>query len=298
MKIKDFLRCVRFGDWSCSGGKHRLKGKKRGFQEILRMATGYSDDYVQNKTVYDMCNIQVTEKPTVSDLERLKDEFYSRLKSHFWGHREMYGRTSAKIFQSENSEFLDLILRHSSCGAAMRAPVLGFIGIDNQRLFCLSAMTHLHPEAVAGAFAVAYSVNSLKKSRDFIHQAIKGSHIGENQAKGYIKSVGQDIEYISLSETIEKVLSTNDPYTSIKDIKREGIETRFVVPASIFIARDALLSDNPESALKHSVERSFEIGGDPDTICTMSTAMISAYYQEKILKKIDTLWENYEHQNK
>jgi ADP-ribosylglycohydrolase len=291
---EDFLRCVRFGDWVCSGAKHRLKGKRKKFNEILKMATGYSDDYTESKAIYDMRNIPIPEKPSISDLEHLKDKFCLHLKDHFLGHKEVYGRTLPEIFKSKGSEYLELIIKHSTCGAAMRAPVLGFIGAGNHRLFCLSAMTHLHPEAVAGAFAVVYSVNALKRSKSFIDYALRGSDIGEGLAEDYLSSVGKGVEYAHLPEIIEKVLSTNEPYSSIKDVKKEGIETRFVVPASFLVVRDALSLDNPESALRYLVEKSFEIGGDPDTICSISTGLASIYYKEKLLEKIDAFWKVYQ----
>jgi len=154
-------------------------------------------------------------------------------------------------------------------------------------------MTHLHPEAISGSFAIGYAVKKLKEFDDFIEECIKGAEIGEKIANNFINSIGKNVKYVSISKKIQDVITTENVYSSIKNIRKEGIETRFVAPASILIAKKAINLNDPKDAISYVVRKSYEIGGDPDTICSISMGMLGTHYNQDVVDEIDSIWKKY-----
>jgi len=291
--IQDFLKCIKFGDWACSSGRHLYRGKELNLHEILKQSTTYSDDYVQCEAIYQMSQWKLPKVVEVRTLEKLKNKFYSLVEGHFLKNQRKYGQVTPKIFQTSGEEYMNLILNHSSCGAAMRAPVLGFIGANDYTLFILSAMTHLHPEAVSGAFAIGYATKKLKESKDFIEVCKKGAENGERVVNNFMKSIGKNVSHVSIHGKIQDVITTKNAYNTIKSIRKEGTETRFVVPSSILIAEKAINLNNPKDAISYVIRESYRIGGDPDTICSISMGLIGAHYNQEIINEIDSIWKKY-----
>jgi len=293
INIQDFLKCIKFGDWACSSGRHFYKGRELDLHEILEQSTSFSDDYVQCESIYHMSQLKLPEVVDIRILQGLKDRFYSLVEKHYLKNVKKYGKVIPKIFQADGEEYSNLILNHSSCGASMRAPVLGFINANDHTLFTLSAMTHLHPEAISGSFAIVYAVKKLKESDEFIEECIKGAEIGERTAKNFINSIEKNVKHESISEKIQDVITTENVYSSIKNIRKEGIETRFVVPSSILIAKKAINFNNPKDAISYVVRKSYEIGVDPDTICSISMGMLGSHYDQDIVDEVDSIWKKY-----
>ena len=88
---------------------------------------------------------------------------------------------------------------------------------------------------------------------------------------------------------MQKTLSTNNPYASIKDIAEEGIETRFVVSAVAFVLSSVFDAGRPEEGIPRLITEALEVGGDPDTICSIALSLYGLRWPEQSKTVLDEL---------
>jgi ADP-ribosylglycohydrolase len=92
---------------------------------------------------------------------------------------------------------------------------------------------------------------------------------------------------------MEGVFAADDPLWGVHDMEAEGIETRFVIPAALLLALRAL-ERTPASALRYLVEETIAIGGDPDTIGSISVGVTGACLGEPLSREIDAVLSGFE----
>ena len=79
---------------------------------------------------------------------------------------------------------------------------------------------------------------------------------------------------------IRRVLKNGDPYQTIESIERDGIETRFVVPAALLCVERALAQAKAGAGVETLITTGLEIGGDPDTICSIGLGLYGLFRPE------------------
>jgi len=286
--VRLYLKSIWFGDTACSGGHHYIKGQQTQFEEILSLSDpGYSDDLIENVAMLNL-HAKIPLNIDLISLKSLCKRFYELIKPHYETASERYSPDYPQLFSAEDLfAYLQVTINHSNCGGAMRSGILGLLGMNDQDIFSLVAMTHLHPEAVAGAFAVSSAVHAASLGQSLesvIENAILGAEKGEKMATINFN--------ISVHKRIGIVLETKNPYYQVVLDGQEGIETRFVVPAAILIVSQTN-GMSPDKALRQVVEKAFSIGGDPDTIASISMGILGAYMGDDLSNEIDIILANH-----
>jgi len=297
-EVREFLKFTWFGDLACSSGPHYEFGERRPFQEIVTdVEKGHSDDLVENLACWALKE-GLPQELSISSLFELCRRFQGLIEEHYEQMPIRYSPDYPDLFDAETlDEYYRVIIDHSNCGGAMRSGLLGYGGVSDRDHLALVAMTHLHPEAVSGAFAVAYAVRAAKEgssAETIREEAIGGAHAGLAAAEALIAESDYPLPSIGgIAERMERVFAADDPLWSVEDMEAEGIETHFVIPAALLLAL-RVVERPPASPLRYLVEETIAIGGDPDTIGSISMGVTGAYLGESLSTEIDAVLVEYD----
>lgn len=264
------------GDLLGSSGEHYTKGNPVTFNTAVYKASHtFSDDFMESLAMALMREEQFdTDLPS---LMRARDRFYDLLKGHFESASLTYSPWFKPLFESRTpDDFLKIIAGHASCGAAMRIGVLGATLTDPDRMDPLLLCSHAHAEALEGAYLVYGFTRACAEGSGDFATALRAGYAyaeqGWGRAGDFLQRHGLAPQGQRIRPLYEKVRLQEDPYATIEDIAEEGIETRFVVPASLWLVEQAS-SLPPAAGIVRIVEGALEIGGDPDTICSIAMGM-------------------------
>ncbi|XRP96704.1 ADP-ribosylglycohydrolase family protein [Methanocaldococcus sp. 16A] len=189
-----------------------------------------------------------------------------------WGEKKPphIGLTSLKAIEKlKNHDFSGV--DSPTCGAAMRIYPIAILFYDNinklkDEVIKSSKITHNHPEAIAGALAIAFFVsNALKERKDFRLL---------DECYNYIKEVDENFANLILK------IKEFDDIDSAYDYFGTGVLAKEVVPSAI---ATYLLTDN----FKDGMIKCINAGGDTDSLASMYGAMAGAYFG---FKKIPKNW--------
>lgn len=273
--LPDSLFFTFCGDLLGSSGEHYEKGHAVTFiNSVCRASHTFSDDFMESLAMAQMCDTVYS--LDLATLMKVRDVFYDLLKGHFEKASLTYSPWFRPLFESgTKEEYLKIIAGHASCGAAMRAAVLGAMDIPSATVAPLLFCSHAHPEAVEGGYFVYGFAREAVKGTGFpaaLQAGFKAADEGWALACDFLAGHGLKGEGQRLQPLYDKVRRTEDPYATITDIAEEGIETRFVVPAALsLVERACQLS--VDKGVAHVVEGSLLIGGDPDTICSIAMGL-------------------------
>jgi ADP-ribosylglycohydrolase len=286
-----FLRFTWFGDFACSSGEHYEPGNKLSFEQILKLVNkDHSDDLVENMACW-IIRPQVPARVSAFDWQNLCWKFYDYIKEDYLKAPVRYSPDYAQLFASQDeSDYIRVITHHDNCGGAMRSASLAWGGATPHEHLSLAGMTHLHPEALSGAYALYEAVRALKAGASVAElwdAAFEAAWQGEKQSAEIMEAWNVTGMHSSLTlQWLRDAHRHNDPRYSITDWRGEGISTRFVVSGAMQIAAEAMRRD-PKDALRFVVERAIEVGGDPDTLGSMSMALAGAFFGEALHEQID-----------
>ena len=290
---RTFVKFTWFGDLACSSGPHYVQGQSRGFDEILsNVERGHSDDLVENLACWAMKD----DLPAELSLEALHDlckVFYGLIEGHYEQNRGRYSPDYPRLFTARDlMEYYQVIVKHSNSGGAMRSGLLGYGGGSDHDHFALVGMTHLNPEAVSGAFAISRTVQAAKGGampKTLRKRALAGARQGATMAREFAeREVSQLPPGGSIEDRMLNVFDSRDPCSGVESMATDGIESRFVIPAAIWVAMQAV-DLSPGSALRYVVEQAIAIGGDPDTIGSIAMGIVGAYFGARLSGEIDTV---------
>lgn len=302
-EIYDYLQSIWFGDMACSSGKHGVKGIITPLEEILRQKLNlFSDDLIQNIAIVKLWE-EISKNPKLKiygfsnrkNLDVLRKRFVTLVKPYFIQNPAHYGVMFSKLVEHNNNS-LKLTLYNRGCGAAMRAGALSFLdGSNTDSVTDMTAITHLHPEAVAGSFAVNRSIITAREKPDITQifkRAIEGSQEGLNVSIRLIRSLGLEVpSHSDISKRIQLVLRSDDPYVAMENHKWNWTSAQFVVPAVLIVIKKSL--DNESQLVSSIIQESYRIGGDPDTICSISMGLAYVLKPNQVLEQIHQLIEEY-----
>ncbi len=297
-EAREFLKFTWFGDLACSSGPHYQRGERRPLEEILTdVEKGHSDDLVENLACWALKD-DLPEEISIPSLFALCHRFRRLIREHYDENPTRYSPDYPDLFAAESlNTYYNVIVDHSNCGGAMRSGLLGYGGVGDGDHLKLISMTHLHPEAVSGAFAVLYAVRAAKEGSppDVIREeALDGARAGTSAVEMLIVESGYELPPVQgIADRMASVFLADDPLWDVDDMETEGIETRFVIPAAVLLALRAL-EQTPSSALRYLVEETITIGGDPDTIGSISLGVAGAALGRPLSREIDALLSTFE----
>lgn len=285
-----FLRFTWFGDFACSSGPHYFPGSKTSFEEALNMVNKEcSDDLIENLACWVMKESLPT-KASPQAWQKLAFQLYKLIKDDYEPDPVRYSPEYADLFTAANErEYLGVTTCTNNCGGAMRSASLAFAGASEQEHCTLVGMTHMHPEAMAGAYALFEAIKALRHGGsvdDMWEAAIAGGRQGENQAVILLKEWGHPAPECDFMPWLSNVRKQEDARFGVTDWHAQGISTRFVVSGAMQVAAEALPL-GPEKALRHVIEQGLEVGGDPDTLGSMGMALIGAKFGEALHQEMD-----------
>lgn len=262
------------GDLLGASGEHYQKGKPISFEEARRISSqNFSDDFMESLAMHQMRDMQISIEP--SQLMTARDHFHELIAEHFQKMSLTYSPWFGALFNATMiGDYLDILIAHSSCGAAMRAAVMASDGLSNEQALPLFLLSHAHTEAIEGGYMVLGLARGLMAGQPFSAALELGKAAalwGRKAVQNFQRNNGLPMqEFAPLSQAVDRVLKTGDAYSVISDIAEEGIETRFVVPAALLLVRDAA---RDRGGIAHIVTESLRIGGDPDTICSIAMGL-------------------------
>lgn len=279
------------GDLLGSIGEHYVPGTGVDFATACTGASlSFSDDFMESLAMHAMPRPPAD--VTLPMLMEYRDIFLAFIRDHFEAMSLTYSPWFGALFAARTEgEFGDILLKHGSCGAAMRAAVLAQPGADgtvpdDAAVLPYFLMTHAHLEAIEGAYIVLGMARAALAGHDFSESmkiAEQAGRSGRRLCQGFQAGQGWPVQdFAPLMPQIARVLDSGDAYAPIHNLAAEGIETRFVVPAALLCLRDALDCgpDDPES-VRRGVERlvvqGLKIGGDPDTICSIAMGLYGLF---------------------
>jgi ADP-ribosylglycohydrolase len=286
-----FLRFTWFGDAACSCGDHYVPGEKRPFEEIMALINKqHSDDLVENLACWAVRR-EIPADPSPPVWRELCWKFYDLIREDYEAETIHYSPDYPRLFSTSTSdEYLEVTIRHTNCGGAMRSASLAFGGAASGEHEALVGMTHLYPESLAGAMALYRAVLALMAGNSIEaawREAVRGAELGEVRARELIADWGKEPGPAGrMADQLRGVHAKGDPRHGVMDWRAEGISTRFVVAAAMQVAAEAIPL-GPRRALRHVVEQGIAIGGDPDTIGSMGMALIGAHFQDDLQAEID-----------
>jgi ADP-ribosylglycohydrolase len=221
--------------------------------------------------------------------------FYEQIKADYLEDPVRYSPDYPRLFGSRTEEnYRQVIANHTNCGGAMRSASLAYGGATPQQHLALVGMTHLFPESLAGAYALYEAVRMLHSGstmEEMWGASMEAAWLGELQAEELFAAWKiPPAECSRMACWMQAVHRHKDPRYGITDWYAEGITTRFVVPAAMQIASEAMTRE-PGDALRHVVEQGIAVGGDPDTLGSMGMALIGAHFGEALQEEIDLVLE-------
>lgn len=264
------------GDILGSSGAHYEKGQPVPFASAIYNAShSFSDDFMESLAMALMSEESFT--MDLPGLMQTRDRFYDLLKGHFESASLTYSPWFKPLFEARTAEeFLPVIAGHASCGAAMRAGVLGALGLAPEKAAPLLLCSHAHAEALEGAYLVYGFARAVTEGERDFEQALalgyRQAAYGWDLAENFLRRQGHKAQGRRIRDLYTLVQETSDPYATIADIREEGIETRFVVPAALWLVEQASFLPADEG-VAHIVEGALRIGGDPDTICSIAMGL-------------------------
>ena len=213
-----------------------------------------------------------------SQLMKARDHFHGLIADHFQKMSLTYSPWFGALFNARQiGEYLNILIAHSSCGAAMRAAVMAVDKLSNEQALPLFLLSHAHTESVEGGYMVMGIARMLMNGKDFsaaLEQGRADAMWGRKAVQNFQRNNGLSVqEFAPLIQAVDKVIKTSDPYSVIGDIAEEGIETRFVVPAAMLLVERAMDTNDPHNGVSLIVTESLRIGGDPDTICSIAMGL-------------------------
>ncbi|MCB9963507.1 MAG: ADP-ribosylglycohydrolase family protein [Rhodospirillales bacterium] len=278
-QLPDSLYFTFCGDILGSSGEHYTKGHPISFFDACDKASlSFSDDFMTSLAMHILREDVFS--PDLPGLLAEKEKFFDLIAAHFEALSQTYSPWFGALRNAkEPGPFLDIIYGHGSCGAAMRAAVLAADGVEDEQAFNLLLITHGHTEALEGGMWVKGMADAAIDGRDF-NACLRGARDKSRAARTRAADFHADNGLPSQLETvppfeqfIQDTLSADDPYATICDIAEEGIETRFVVGAVMHVLRQIWDRGMPEQDIPYLVAKSLEIGGDPDTICSIAMGL-------------------------
>lgn len=262
------------GDLLGASGEHYQKGSAIGFDEACRKSSlNFSDDFMESLAMHRMRDMEIP--VDVSQLMKARDHFHDLIADHFQKMALTYSPWFGALFNATLiGDYLDILISHSSCGAAMRAAVMASDHLSNEQALPLFLLSHAHTESIEGGYMVMGMARGFIAGQDFdtaLEQGKTEAVWGRKAVQNFQRNHGLSVqEFAPLSQAVDKVLKTGNAYSVIDDIAEEGIETRFVVPAALLLVRDAM--ESPDG-VAHVVTESLRTGGDPDTICSIAMGL-------------------------
>lgn len=282
------------GDLLGASGEHYAKGSLRDFDEICRTSgLNFSDDFMESLAMHLMRNM-----PLSTDLPSLfkkRDLFLALIRTHFEKMAQTYSPWFGALFSAETPEdYLNIILNHSSCGAAMRAAAIADDGLDNEKALPLFLITHANTQAVEGGYFILGYARAAKNGASFeaaLAEAARTAEWGRNVIQNFQKEYGSTVQKgQTIIESVQAVLKSGNPYINIDDIADDGIETHFVVSSVMLVLKNTDKKAPGLKAFQEMIIESLRIGGDPDTICSIASSLYGLLHHATIKAEVDALW--------
>lgn len=286
--LPDGLFFTYCGDLLGASGEHYQKGNPISFAEACaKSSLNFSDDFMESLAMHLMRDLKID--PTPAGLMAARDHFHDLIAEHFNRMSLTYSPWFGALFNAATmGDYMDILLAHSSCGAAMRAAVMASDNLSNDQALPLFLLSHANVEAVEGAYLVLGIARAFIGGRDFdaaLEEGFEAAKFGRQAVRSFQLKNGRPVQdFAPIRHALDAVFLRDDPYRSIADIEEEGIETRFVVPAALYLVRNACgFGGTPEgvrSGVEEIVTGSLRIGGDPDTICSIAMGLYGLRYPQ------------------
>jgi ADP-ribosylglycohydrolase len=280
--LPDNLFFTFCGDILGSSGEHYRKGAPVEFDEIRRRASlNFSDDFMESLAMHAMARPPA--EASLPVLMQYRDIFHDFIRDHFESMSLTYSPWFGALFNVRTTmEYADILQKHASCGAAMRATVLAVDGLDDAASLPYFLISHANLEAIEGAYAVMGLARAAKLQQNF-NAALKNAEAaaltGRRLCQNFQRGQGWAVQdFPPVMPLIRQVLETGNPYLTIHNIEDEGIETRFVVPAAFLCVKRGLDRGNDVRAgIETVITEGLHIGGDPDTICSIALGLYGLF---------------------
>lgn len=277
--LPDNLYFTFCGDILGSGGEHYKKGRDLTLNNAVHTANlHYSDDYSESLAMHQLAERGWTCGTDPASLIKGRDEFLEIIRGHYIAYGQQYSPWAAALFEERKPEnYAVLLALHSSCGAPMRAAALAPHHLNLEEILPYFLITHANLQAIEGAYMVWGFARAVLEGCGFqraYERSLQIAQDGRRLAGAFLKQYGLPVKKDqSVTGAVIKVLARKDPYAVTDNMPEDGIESHFVVSSAMLILSEIENRELAQNGARHVVERSLKIGGDPDTICSITMAL-------------------------
>lgn len=278
-EAQDYLEAVWFADRMTSELPHAQRGKKWSGQELAQMNSPLPSD----DTVSSVWSAQAIpcypEAATLQDIPPLmpqaRKDFLFFVEPYFKAYPDQWGYAVPGLMKANQDQADWLAINHRGCGAAMRAGTLSALDEHSMsKAALLLGVSHLHPDAIAGGFAVWQACAAGKAGgswADIEAAAHDGAEEGDYISHQLHEIMGlPEMPPSELSSNIIETLNSEDPYDLVIEA-RDFISARYVTSAALLVAKKKYRDREP---LLGAIQMSARIGGDPDTVAVISCGIL------------------------
>jgi len=276
---QDYMEAVWFADRMTSELPHEERGRKLSGRELVKLNSPIpSDDTVSS--VWSAGAIpRYPGAETLHDIPALlpevRKDFLRFVHPYVQDFPEQWGYAVPGLLKANQDQADWLAINHRGCGAAMRAGTLSVMDEQSMsRAAMFLGISHLHPDALAGGFAVWQACaagNNGGSWSDIEAAAHDGAEEGDYIAHQLHEIMGLPAMPPSeLSGNIIETLNSEDPYDLVIEA-RDYISSRYVTSAALLVAKKKYKDRNP---LMSAIQMSAKLGGDPDTVAVISCGIL------------------------
>jgi len=279
---QQYIETVWFADHMTSSLPNEVRGHKWKARDLHSRSEGFpSDDVIS--TIWlagaagnyaDMENLRMVP----ACLPQAREDFLEYVKPYVEAFPEHWGYSVPGLLKARGDQADWLAINHRGCGAPMRSGVLASLGETNiPKGAMLVAVSHLHPDALAGAFAIWHAGMA----------AIEGGNWGDIEAAAFDGAEEGDfmahqlhdimrlpkMPPSQLAEQMIETLRREDPYELVTE-PRDYFSSRYVTSTSLLVAKKKFRDRDP---IMEAIKMAAKLGGDPDTVAVISCGLLQQH---------------------
>lgn len=295
-QAQQYIETVWFADHMTSSLPNEIRGHKWKARDLHSRAEGFpSDDVIS--TVWtanaagrfeDMENLSMVP----DHLPRARENFLGYVRPYVKAFPEHWGYSVPGLLKAKPEQADWLAINHRGCGAPMRSGILASLGETNiPKGAMLVAVSHLHPDALAGAFAVWHAGMAAIEGGNWSEieaAAFDGAEEGDFMAHQLHEiMVLPQMPPSQLGEHMIETLRREDPYELVTE-PRDYFSARYVTSTALLVAKKKFRDRDP---ILEAIKMAAKLGGDPDTVAVISCGILQQHSPDAARECLDRAYQ-------
>ena len=296
-QAQQYIETAWFADHMTSSLPNEVKGHKWKPRELHSRAEGFpSDDVIStlwcagaSDRYESMENLTMVPEC----LPKARKDFLEYVRPYVQAFPEHWGYSVPGLLKAKPEQADWLAINHRGCGAPMRSGVLASMGETNiPKGAMLVAVSHFHPDAMAGAFAVWHAgMAALEGGNwgDIEAAAFDGAEEGDFMAHQLHQIMDLPImPHSQLGDQLMETLRREDPYELVTE-NRDYFSARYVTSSALLVAKKKFRDRDP---IMEAIKMAAKLGGDPDTVAVISSGLLQQHNPDAARDCLDRAYQD------